>query len=160
MVDALTMLKMLLPGTVITQAGEELGLSSLDLYMAENSTVKQHLALYRLLAEKVREQDAILFGELGRNSTFVRNNGSVFGLTRVKKGSPGYLLVINLTDKDVNLDLCDVHTVPEFLRVLESNEVVAVSRSEEEKRKSFPCHDVTLSQGQAKIFTYVPEFSE
>merc|ERR1712088_859863 len=60
--DALTMLKMRLPGTVVSEAGEELGLSPAQYSQADRETpaLQQHLALYSLLTAKLRHQDAIL----------------------------------------------------------------------------------------------------
>merc|ERR1712226_444355 len=155
--------KMLLPGTVLTQAGEELGLSSLDLSQAEDPEAKKHLALYRLLAENVRSQDAVLYGDLGVNSTFVKNEGNVFGLTRVKKGSPGYVLVINLGDTEQTVDLSGEPNIPEAVRVLEREQTMAISplgsTGTEEVRK-FASNSVTLTAGQAKIFNFVPKIKE
>jgi len=160
MMDALTMLKMLLPGTMLTQAGEELGLDKLDVTKAEDEGVKKHLELYRLLAEGVRGQDAILYGEMNVNNTIVMNNDTVFGLTRVKKGSPGYVLLINLANENVTVNLSDVANIPESVRVLERYQVMAVSPREEEEWTKFASKAVTLTPRQAKIFNFVPKFKD
>jgi len=158
MMDALTMLKMLLPGTVLTQAGEELGLATLDVSKAEDEGAKNHLELYRLLAEGVRGQDAILYGEMNVNNTLVMNNETVFGLTRVKKGSPGYLLTINLSNENVTVNLSNVTNIPESVRVLERHQVMAVSPRLEEEETKFASDAVPLTPRQAKIFNFVPKF--
>jgi len=156
-VDALTMLKMLLPGTVVTTAGEELGLAGLDFAKITEAPESGHLALYSLLAAKLRHQDAILFGELTTENSFVKQ-GSVFGLTRVKKGSPGYILVWNLGAEDLTVDLSEVAAMPESIRVLEGASTLAVSPVNEGEEKRCDSKAVPLLAGQAKIFNFVPNF--
>jgi len=158
MMDALTMLKMLLPGTVLTQGGEELGLLKVDVSLADDPGVKKHLDLYRLLAEGVRGQDAILYGELNVNNTLTMANDTVFALTRVKKGSPGYLLVINFANENVTVDFSKVPNIPESVRVLERYNVMAVSPRGEEESTKFPSNEISLVPRQAKIFNFVPKF--
>merc|ERR1711874_254677 len=63
--------------------------------------VRSHYNNYRELA-KLRHQEAILFGS---TRIFTMKNNTVFGLTRVKRGNPGYLLLINLDDKSTEVDL-------------------------------------------------------
>merc|ERR1712088_1030867 len=152
--DALTMLKMLLPGTVVSEAGEELGLSP---------ALQQHLALYSLLTSKLRHQDAILFGKLEPEDSFVKN-GTVFGMVRVKKGSPGYLFLINLGSTVVETNLADVKYLPDDIRVLDAGDVAAVAPQVaavegEVALKKFPSSAVPLEPGQAKIFNFVPKFT-
>merc|ERR1711874_809822 len=104
--DALTMLKMLMPGTVVCEAGEELGLTLDQAVTAnrEDLASQQHRDLFSLLTAKLRHQDAILFGNLRPEDSFVKGQ-DVFGMVRVKKGSPGYLFLINLGDTLVESDL-------------------------------------------------------
>jgi hypothetical protein len=163
--DALTMLKMLLPGTVVSEAGEELGLSPAQYPPAdrESTAVQQHLALYSLLTSKLRHQDAILFGKLEPEDSFVKN-GTVFGMVRVKKGSPGYLFLINLGSTVVETNLADVKYLPDDIRVLDAGDVAAVAPhvavvEGEVALKKFPSSAVPLEPGQAKIFNFVPKFS-
>jgi len=163
--DALTMLKMLLPGTVVSEAGEELGLSPAQYPPAdrESPALQQHLALYSLLTSKLRHQDAILFGKLEPEDSFVKN-GTVFGMVRVKKGSPGYLFLINLGSTVVETNLADVKYLPDDIRVLDAGNVAAVAPHEAAGQgdvapKKFPSSAVPLEPGQAKIFNFVPKFS-
>jgi len=164
--DALTMLKMLLPGTVVSEAGEEYGLSP-DQYPPadrEEPALQQHLALYNLLTSKLRHQDAILFGKLKPEDSFLKENDTVFGLVRVKKGSPGYLFLINLGSTSVEIDLSDVKYLPDDIRVLDAGDVAAVAPTVaaaegEVVLKRFPTSAVPLEPGQAKIFNFVPKFS-
>ena len=150
------MLKMLLPGTVVCQAGQELGLAAMDFSGVEDEQEQQHLQLYRLLATKLRQQDGVLFGDMTADNTFVM--GEVFGLTRVKKGSPGYILVINLGLEEAVVDLSELSTVPRSIRVLEGGAVMAVSPRQGEEGKRFDSKEVYLAAGQAKIFNFVPKF--
>merc|ERR1711970_1589884 len=163
--DALTMLKMLLPGTVVSEAGEELGLSPEQYPPAdrESPALQQHLKLYSLLTAKLRHQDAILFGKLKPEDSFVKN-GTVFGMVRVKKGSPGYLFLINLGPTVVETNLADVKYLPGDIRVLDGGSVAAVAPhvdavEGEVALKKFPTNAVPLEPGQAKIFNFVPKFS-
>merc|ERR1711962_1508886 len=165
MKDALTMLKMLLPGTVLTQAGEELGMSKVDVSTAEDPGVKKHLDLYRLLAEGVRGQDAILYGELNVNNTLIfgsgNGNAEVFALTRVKKGSPGYLLLINFANEAFTADLSEVPNIPDSVRVLERYNVMAVSpKGVDQELTKFNSTEILLKPRQAKIFNFVPKFKD
>merc|ERR1712059_101929 len=159
MVDALTMLKMVLPGTILTQSGEELGLPSLDFSKEEGEVEAKHLKLYSLLARKLRHQDSILFGKLTEDNTFVRN-GTVFGLTRVKKGSPGYIFLVNFGNTNLNLDLSDVPKIAESIRVVGSGKVMAVSPKNTTEVDKFPSNKVALNAKQAKIFSFVPNFEK
>ena len=163
--DALTMLKMLLPGTVVSEAGEELGLSPAEYPPAdrEDTVVQQHLALYSLLTSKLRHQDAILFGKLEPEDSFVKN-GTVFGMVRVKKGSPGYLFLFNLGSTVVETNLANVKYLPDDIRVLDAGDVAAVAPhvavvEGDVAPKKFPSSAVPLEPGQAKIFNFVPKFS-
>jgi len=161
MKDALTMLKMLLPGTVLTQAGEELGMSKVDVSTADDPGVKKHLDLYRLLAEGVRGQDAILYGELNVNNTLTfGSNDEVFALTRVKKGSPGYLLVINFANEAFTVDMSEVPNIPDSVRVLERYNVMAVSPKGLKELTKFNSNEILLKPRQAKIFNFVPKFKD
>jgi hypothetical protein len=155
-VDALTMFKMLLPGTVVTNAGEELGLAAMDWGKVEGEGAKR-LQLYSLLAAKLRHADAILYGDLINENSVVLSD-TVFGLIRVKKGSPGFLLLANLGPDNKMVDVSEVPRVPESVRVLESGGALAVSPEVEGEPKRFEAKEVPLGAWQAKIFNFVPKF--
>lgn len=158
LVDALTMFKMLLPGSIVTQSGEELGLPKFDMAKVDDTVEKKHLALYSLLADKLRHQEAILFGQLTDDNTFVKN-GTVFGLTRVKKGSPGYVLLINFGTEEATVDVSAVTHIPDSIRVMEGGGEMAVSpQVDEVEVKRFDSNAVPLLARQAKIFNFVPKF--
>merc|ERR1712048_1227294 len=109
MTDAMTMVKMLLPGTPMFVAGEELGLTSWNLASAEEQGQAEgssHLKVFSTLAAKLRHQDSVLFGEMN-GATFVKDQNA-FGLTRVKKGNPGYLLLANFGEEEMEVNISDV----------------------------------------------------
>merc|ERR1711936_1289561 len=168
-VDPLTMFKMLLPGTSLTIAGEELGLDSMnwDAVKAQREgkeTTLSHLKLYSTLAKKLRHQDAILFGEMNENSTFVKED--VFGMTRVKKGNPGYILLINFGDVDSTVDVSAVKHIPENIRLMERSielggPVQGVETIDPDKEiKRFESKSVPVKAKEGKIFPFVPKFEK
>merc|ERR1712086_653807 len=140
LVDSLTMFKMLLPGTSLSFAGEELGLQNMDwdAAAAQKDGTLSHLKLYTELANKLRHQEAILFGMVDLNSTFVMDE-TVFGLTRLKKGNPGYLLAINFGDEEKTVDASGVEMVD--ASVVET--------------KRFDSNSIPLKAKEGKIFTFV-----
>merc|ERR1712227_860766 len=130
MTDAMTMLKMLLPGTPMGTPGQELGLDSWNKETAEEQRTAEesHLKVFSSLASKMRHQESILFGEMNQNTTFVIDN--VFGLTRVKKGNPGYLLLINFGDSD----------------------------AEAEEITRYDSKSVLVKPSEGRVFTFVPKY--
>jgi len=170
LVDPLTMFKMLLPGTSLSIAGEELGLD----YMNWDSVKAQreggektlsHLKLYSTLAKKLRHQEAILFGEVNENSTFVMEE-DVFGMTRVKKGNPGYVLLINFGDMEKTVDVSAVEHIPDNIRLMERSiqlggPVQGVETIDPNKEiKRFESKSVPVKAKEGKIFTFVPKFEK
>merc|ERR1711953_1385251 len=125
MLDAMTMVKMLLPGTPMFLAGEELGLTSWDQANAVGQSQapgSSHLKVFSTLAAKLRHQDSVLFGEMD-GATFVKDQNA-FGLTRVKKGNPGYLLLANFGDEEMELNIKDVQYIPDNIRSFETDKVL------------------------------------
>merc|ERR1719412_1803260 len=116
LVDAMTMLKMMLPGTPL--------FSTEEVFLQDSPT--SHLEIFSTLASKMRHQD----------STFVRDN--VFGLTRVKKGNPGYLLLINFGDAEVEVDVSEAKFVPEAIRLMTRSVEAGVAEEAEVKRFESP----------------------
>jgi len=165
LVDSLTMFKMLLPGTSLSFAGEELGLESMDwdAVTAQKDGSMSHLKLFSTLANKLRHQEAILFGTLDRNSTFVTSE-TVLGLTRVKKGNPGYLLTINFGTEEKTVDVSGVETIPASIRVMSRSITagdipgVEIVDDSVEETKRFDSNSVVIKPMEGKIFTFVPNF--
>ena len=69
-----------------------------------------HLGLFQKLSQ-LRTQKTILFGTLD-----IREVEGCVVVSRVKKGNPGYLLVINLTDKTVQVDASKVPNIADNVR--------------------------------------------
>jgi len=158
-VDAITMAKMLLPATLMLNAGEELGLKEMDwdaVAEQEKINTDSHLNLFATLSNKLRHQDAVLFGEFNKNTSFVIDD-NVFGLTRVKKGNPGYLLVSNLGSTNATLDLSGVQTVPASIRVMAMSSTIKRDPAEP---RTFKSVEVPLQAMETKIFTFVPDFKK
>ena len=149
----MTMVKMLLPGTPMFQSGEELGLSSWDQSKAQDNS---HLAVFSDLASKLRHQESILFGDMV-DATFVVDD-HVFGLTRVKKGNPGYLLLINFGVNEMEVDISDVQYVPSAIRLMVKS--VAEEAEDPEEVKRFETDKVLIKPKEGRVFTFVPDFSK
>lgn len=66
-----------------------------------------HLKVYQQLS-KLRHTESILYG----TTTFM-TNGTFFGYARVKKGNPGYLVVVNFGQEPIVQDVTGMNLVPE-----------------------------------------------
>jgi len=162
MADGMNMLLFLLPGTPFTYFGDEVAMQNSKPGMmdwshwAANGTAKgkvTHYSIYKKLA-LLRHQESILFGE---TNAFSLNSEKVFGLTRVKRGNPGYLLAINLKDEAVEVDFSKIKNMPDSVRVSIQSIGLEVE-VEEEKAGSFPSNAVPLKANQSVVFTFVPNF--
>lgn len=73
------------------------------------SQTESHLNLYRGLVE-LRKQAAIMHGDI----TFPEGESpkDIFYFTRVRKGSPGYLIMCNLGKEDLTVDLSSDDSIP------------------------------------------------
>jgi len=166
MIDAMTMVKMLMPGTPMFLAGEELGLDSWDSAEAAvlSEATASHLKVFSTLAAKLRHQDSVLFGEM-KDATFVKNE-TVFGLIRVKKGNPGYLLLANFGDEDIEVDISDVKmdiSDEESITFPDSIRLMAKSVPAEEPADGADAADrpetkqVLIKAKEGRVFTFVPK---
>ena len=153
MTDAMTMLKMLLPGTPMFTPGEELGLDSWNRETAEEQRTAEesHLKVFSSLASKMRHQESILFGEINQNTTFVIDN--VFGLTRVKKGNPGYLLLINFGDTEAEVDVSGAKYIPDGIRLMTRS-----VGAEAEEITRYESTSVPVKPSEGRVFTFVPKY--
>merc|ERR1712107_214063 len=117
--DASMILKLLMPGTPVIEAGQELGglnaWSKTTFYDQKNEP-GSHWNVFSTLAHKMRHQDSILFGEFNSKTTFV--DGDVFGMTRVKKGNPGYLLLVNFGAEPAVVNVANVTFIPDGIRLM------------------------------------------
>lgn len=153
MADAMTMLKMLLPGTPMFTPGEELGLDSWNKESVEEQRTAEesHLKVFSSLASKMRHQESILFGEINQNTTFVIDN--VFGLTRVKKGNPGYLLLINFGDTEAEVDVSGAKYIPDGIRLMTRS-----VGAEAEEITRYESTSVPVKPFEGRVFTFVPKY--
>merc|ERR1711915_240087 len=125
-----------------------------------------HLNVYSLLANKLRHQEAILFGHVDINSTFVVNATDVFGMTRVKKGNPGYILLINFGDTEEVVDVSNTTNIPDNIRVMARSIIPGENLGVEDENtvtdevKRFESKSVPILPKEGKIFTFVPKFGD
>jgi len=159
LLDALTMFRMLLPATSIYKAGEELGLPAVnwEAVAEQEAATESHLNLFSTLSNKLRHQDSILFGELNYNTTVVLNE-TVFGMTRVKKGNPGYLFAINLGEELMVANFTMEH-VPDNIRLMARSTQPLLSEGAAEVR-TYKSQAVPVKPNEGKIFTFVPKFED
>ena len=136
-------------------AGEELGLKSWDQTVAEEQgqAAESPLKVFSTLAAKLRHQDSVLFGEMD-GATFVKDQNA-FGLTRVKKGNPGYLLLANFGDEEMELDISDVKYIPSAIRLM----IKSVSEGAADDVRSFETEKVLIKPKEGRVFTFVPNYS-
>jgi len=163
MVDSFNMLKMLLPGTPIVSSGQELGLESWDAAKAQEQKEaiidpkkESHLEVFSMLANKMRHQESVLFGAMNKNTTFAK--GDVFGLTRVKKGNPGYLLLVNFGDSEATVNCTDVKTIPESIRLMAKSVSLSPELEGEEGQTRFDSDKIKINGNEGRVFTFVPKF--
>jgi len=164
MVDAINMLSMILPATPFNNFGDELGQFAGDMNWAARDAQRNvtnaptHLSVYAKASKVLRHQKTILFGDIE-----VINMDGVLVVARVKKGNPGYLLLINFNDAEASRDISAVHNIAENIK-LEARSVevgkVAVVEGEAEavEETSFATKAVKLMGWEAKLFTFVPKF--
>ena len=158
MIDAMNMLKMMLPGTPMFTPGDELGMTwSSEEARSQLDQDDSHLRVFSSLASKMRHQESILFGELTKNTSFVMDN--VFGMTRVKKGNPGYLLLINMGSDDATVDVSCVQLVPASIRLM-TRSVEDSPQEGEEEVKRFDSNSVLVKAREGRVFTFVPTYEE
>jgi len=171
MTDAMNMLKMLLPGTPVITPGDELGLPawSPESAQTQQEAENSHLKIFSTLATKLRHQDSILFGEMSAQTLFVIDD--VFGMVRVKKGNPGYLLLVNFGASDVEVDLTGteedgtkkVKYVPDAVRLMARSvaggaEVENLGESAEEEIRRFESSAILMKAREGRVFTFVPNY--
>jgi len=162
LVDAFNMLNIILPTTPLTTFGEELGVKSVEMNwdMKSNQTKADgegrmtHYGVYSKLTRDLRHQQTILFGALN-----VADKNDTLVVQRVKKGNPGYVMLLNLNEEEATVDISDLPHIAENIRVLStSTSGQGFSLPDPAAPKSFPAAQVSLQPRQARIFTFVPKF--
>ncbi|XP_046401625.1 maltase 2-like isoform X2 [Ischnura elegans] len=180
MVDGVHMVFMLLPGTPITQYGDELGIegdanvampwsnstnggfseaSALDFAVSDSyatlnverqlSAPESHYKVFKALIES-RKSPSIMYGSL----TMHVINETVLAYSRVKSGSPGYLVLFNMGDLDLTVSVSIFKDVPEDVTVLIRS--VGFSDSAVQVKAKLKSSAVPLPSHGALVLTYVP----
>merc|ERR1719376_478866 len=113
----------------------------------ESEAKASHLKVFRQLAA-FRHHDAVLFGE-----TEFKKEGDVFGFTRIKKGNPGLLVLVNFGDKAVDFDGQIFGQVPEKGNL----EVIASAFDTGDIVRTMKMNLLTLQPKEGRVFTFVPK---
>jgi len=161
MVDGFNMLSLILPATPIVNSGDELGQSTegMNWDMQANqtkATAEGRLTHYSVFSKlkDLRHQEAILFGDM-----WVEDNNNCLVVVRVKKGNPGYILIINMQDMAKTIDVSKMDHIAENIRILTSStNGQSFSLPDPEAPKSYPSVEVPMEAKQARMFTFVPVF--
>lgn len=160
--EVLQLTSVLLPGTSVIRAGQELGLSERDTISWDNSTGEAELnvisqqenpdssySMYHTLIE-ARKWPSILYGTTKTN-TF---NNTVFAYTRIKSGNPGFLVVTNIGEETATVDLRQLPSVPNELSVIARTHNLHESIPLKNKVESSA---VSLPSKSVAVFSFVPK---
>jgi len=158
MVDGVNMLATMLKATPIVKAGDELGFKSGEDDWSFRSVQSQefkagentHWGVFSQLAE-LRHSDTILFGDLFNNQF---DDCSV--ITRLKRGNPGYAMVINTGNQETKLDISSIQGMGETIRLKASSVLASPPTNATLEVKAFPSSEVVIGAREAKLFTFVP----
>ncbi|XP_071453968.1 maltase 1-like [Hetaerina americana] len=156
MVDGMNMIALLLPGTVITYYGEDIGYHSDATKFPDSKNYPSkilktqeigdgHLNVYKQLS-KAREEPAIKFGNLETKVL----NGSVFAFTRYEPGFPQYLVAVNWSEEKVQVDF-GVFDVSERARVY-----VQSSESPRRDPDVKDIHAVVMEPNEGMVLVFEP----
>ncbi|CAN8031610.1 unnamed protein product [Ixodes persulcatus] len=167
LLDGLHMVAALLRGTPLFYYGDELGLQdqSKDYVMqwyhpsdsegpsvtsAQRNETNSHLKVVQH-SVALREKLAV---RLGSTVTSVLNNGTVFTMLRVRKGTPGYLVVVNTAHEPVTVNLAEASS-----HIPESGHVDVVSTySTRALQSKVRLGELSLDQHEALVLQFVPIF--
>jgi len=158
MVDAMNMLTSMFKATPILRAGDELGFTSAGTqdWSTRNEQAQEtldgqntHYGVVQHMAE-LRHTETILFGDVYNNEI---DGCSV--ITRVKKGNPGFVLVINFSAQNSTLDISQIQGMGETVR-LKQRSVGSEGTNPLEEVKAFSSKEVIIESKVAKLFTFVP----
>lgn len=175
LLDGLHMVAALLRGTPVFYYGDELGVKgdeadpSLHYVMqwylpngtegssavttsveAQKNETNSHLKVVQH-SVALREQLAV---RLGSTVTSVLNNGTVFTMLRVRKGTPGYLVVMNTGPEAVTVNLAEASS-----HIPESGHVDVVSTHSTRALKSkVRLGELPLDPHEALVLQFVPIF--
>jgi len=120
--------------------------------LKKDAGLNSHAAIYSFLAN-LRQNEAILFGytEFVNGTT---NGHELFGYTRVKKGNPGTLVLVNFSEEEVVADLSGLKYLPERGTV----QVRSVHDPEIEEPKSISFKELKVKAKEGLVVAFVPQF--
>ncbi|XP_003707288.1 CD98 heavy chain [Megachile rotundata] len=133
-VDSLTLMTLLLPGTPILRL---------------NDTLSARDAFATL--SKARESSTFLYGETMLETV----NGSVFVYTRLKSGNPGYLVAYQSAEEPTILDLSSIPKISEEISVV-THSPNYVQDGDTIKTKLYS-KSVPISAKSTVVLTFVPQ---
>jgi len=179
LLDGVNMLVMLMQGTPMTYYGDEIGMVDGTQQFDSDPEKRQnyrtpmqwtseqdaginvedqlgrensHLAVFKYLA-KMRHQEAILFGE----TEFIEQ-GQVVGFTRIKKGSPGLVVLVNFGDTEaVDINVSGLKNVGG--EEAKGNTVLRSSQYQDETpEQTVMMNKISLKPKEGKVINFVPKF--
>ncbi|EEC14357.1 amino acid transporter, putative, partial [Ixodes scapularis] len=117
---------------------------------AQRNETNSHLKVVQH-SVALREKLAV---RLGSTVTSVLNNGTVFTMLRVRKGTPGYLVVVNTAHEPVTVNLAEASS-----HIPESGHVDVVStHSTRALQSKVRLGELSLDQHEALVLQFVPIF--
>ncbi|GFY76848.1 uncharacterized protein TNIN_241682 [Trichonephila inaurata madagascariensis] len=179
LVDAIYMLATITKGTPIFYSGDKVGVSNVPSenktsnsnggLINENSSLHVNLNLTEQVQDKSKQSHSKILSRLlalrgqpalnfGLQAYPIVTNETI-SLIRVRKGSPGYLVVVNLGKDSVKLDFTGKSGfLPETARVeIRSSNIVDGPLMDGEHPK-ISLDDVHLGPKQSVVFSFVPIF--
>ncbi|XP_035232972.1 neutral and basic amino acid transport protein rBAT-like isoform X2 [Stegodyphus dumicola] len=160
LVDGMHMVAFIAKGTPITYYGDELGIT--DTYAkfptdkVQENDKQSHMKIYRRLLA-LRGQPALNFGL----QAYPLVTDEIFSMIRVRKGSPGYLVVVNMGGNSTVIDFTGKSSyLPEVARVeIRSKNLITGILAEGDHPK-ISLNNVPLESKQAVVFSFVPIFED
>eukprot|EP00096_Caligus_rogercresseyi_P009388 TRINITY_DN3180_c0_g1_i1.p1 TRINITY_DN3180_c0_g1~~TRINITY_DN3180_c0_g1_i1.p1 ORF type:complete len:642 (+),score=181.57 TRINITY_DN3180_c0_g1_i1:259-2184(+) len=124
---------------------------------AQGKDPLSHFSIYKALA-KMRNSDSVLLGSFDPIL-----EGDIFGYSRIKKGNPGYLVVVNFGEAEATLDISARKSFPEYGTVSvvsQSDGSVNVTLGEEDYAPGSRVYfnDVKLNPKQGVVVSFVAIF--
>lgn len=118
---------------------------------------KSHLNIYRELI-KLRTQPAIKFGNV---SYLLKTSENVFCMLRIRKGSPGYLIVSNMGKNSSTVDFTGSHeNLPDSANVeVRSHNLMTGPLAESGQSKIY-LNKVQLGPNESVVLSFVPKFDD
>jgi glycosidase len=135
-VNALALIQMTLPGTPVVYYGEEIGMEDApdtdvaetlsyepacgdmdwDEVKAQKSSNSSRYTVYKSLVA-LRKSHSILYGDTKFVEGKFVEGKNIFAFTRIRKGSPGYLVIANFGGEPLSVNLEGQARLPEEMTV-------------------------------------------